>query len=577
MKKAIRLSLITVLYLLSSCHPNKIYHNYLVEIDSLTYHYPDSAIICLGKLSDSINLAPLEMQMYHQLLTVKAKDKAYITHESDSLILKIISYFEKQKNTHLLPEAYYYAGRVYSDLYDAPKALEYYQKAAELLNESTNYKLLKVIYSQMGDLLLYQDVYDEAMNAYKKALHYNTLIKDKKGIIVDLCSIGETFTGYRNADSALHYYKEAQQEVLRTNDKGLTDWVQLELANLYKQLGEYDSIKSILTSYSLAKDANYYSIIAEMHFASGQLDSATYYYNKVLETDNIYTNQKTHLQLAEIAMKKGNAKGVMEHIRQYKEWTAEIAKVTNSETIHKMHSFYNYQLREKENNRLRLKNARQEKLNTISVFTILLLASFIFIYIQYSKRKRALLNIRLEKLERLKEEQYQKSAQFIEDNKQKIEELEQQLRQSVQESDDMKALLRAQKEQIQQMNCKVEADKEEHLLAETVFRQSEIYNKFHHAANDESIKLSAQDWETLRIQTDNCYQNFTTKLRSLYPISDMEMRICLLLKIDISITGISLLCGRTKSAIVSARKRLYEKVYMQKGKPEEWDEFIRVL
>ena len=577
MKKAIRLSLITVLYLLSSCHPNKIYHNCLVKIDSLTYHYPDSAIICLDKLSDSIKLAPLEMQMYHQLLTVKAKDKAYITHESDSLILQIISYFEKQKNTHLLPEAYYYAGRVYSDLYDAPKALEYFQKAAEILKESPNFKLLKVIYSQMGHLLLYQNVYNEAMEAFKKAYQYNILAGDIKGGVVDCCWIGETFTGYGNADSAMFYLHKAYQDALSINDNDLKNQTKLYLADLYRQLGKHDSIRTIFSDYNGSRKAVYHEIWGDMYRESEQLDSASYCYHKMLEDDYMHTNQEAHFKLAEIAMKKGDAKEVMEHIRQYKEWTAEIAKVTNSETIHKMHSFYNYQLREKENNRLRLKNARQEKLNTISIFTILLLASFIFIYIQYSKRKRALLNIRLEKLESLKEEQYQKSAQFIEDNKQKIEELEQQLRQSVQESDDMKALLRAQKEQIQQMNCKVEADKEERQLAETVFRQSEIYNKFHHAANDENVKLTSQDWETLRTQTDNCYQNFTSKLRSLYPISDMEMRICLLLKIGISITGISLLCGRTKSAIVSARKRLYEKVYMQKGKPEEWDEFIRLL
>ena len=57
-------------------------------------------------------------------------------------------------------------------------------------------------------------------------------------------------------------------------------------------------------------------------------------------------------------------------------------------------------------------------------------------------------------------------------------------------------------------------------------------------------------------------------------MSDIELQICLLLKANISTTGIAQLTGRSKSAIVSARKKLYEKVHNEKGKPEQWDAFI---
>ena len=35
----------------------------------------------------------------------------------------------------LLPEAYYYAGRVYADLGNAPQALDYYQKTQKQTTE----------------------------------------------------------------------------------------------------------------------------------------------------------------------------------------------------------------------------------------------------------------------------------------------------------------------------------------------------------------------------------------------------------------------------------------------------------
>lgn len=207
MNRTIQLTIGILIILCCSCKHTESMKD-LNQINNLTYHNPDSAISCLNQLSDSIRNASTNLQMYYQLLTIKANDKAYITHTTDSLILSIVSYYEKKKDTQLLPEAYYYAGRVYSDLYDSPKALDYFQRAIELLKDGTNYKLLKVIYSQMGHLLLYQDVYDEAMKAFRQAYQYNTLLDDREGEIINLCWIGETFTGYGNADSAMYYSRK---------------------------------------------------------------------------------------------------------------------------------------------------------------------------------------------------------------------------------------------------------------------------------------------------------------------------------------------------------------------------------
>ena len=577
MNKAIQLlTLICLMGWGTSCSPNRTSENYLIEIDSLTYHYPDSAILCLKELVNSIKEQSIDIQKYYHLLTIKANDKAFIKHTSDSLILSLISYYEKNKGM-LLAEAYYYAGRVYSDLYDAPKALDYFQKAAELLDGSTNYKLQKVVYSQMGHLLLYQDVYDEAMKAFRRAYHYCSLLGDQIGMIKNLCTIGETYTGYGRADSAMCYFQKAYKKAVMLNHEELVGKTNLYISELYNQLEQFDSARAIIKTYNAPSNMTYNEIVGEMYYGINQLDSAAYYYKKVMGENEMYTSQRAHLKLAEIAMAKGDAEAALEHTRKYKEWTTEIAQATNTETVHKMHSYYNYQLREKENNRLRLENIRQEKWIVACCSAILLLGCFIVAYYQYSRRKRTLLHVQLEKLEQLKEEQYRKSTHFIEENKQKIEALEQQLQQHHRENDDMQKLLLAQKEQIRQMNERIKTDLEERELSENLFRRSEIYSKFHEAAGNEEIKLSPQDWETLRMKIDECYKGFTLCLRSIYSISDMELKICLLLKIGVGVTGIALLCGRTKSAIVSARKRLYEKFFAQKGRPEDWDEFILLL
>ena len=62
--------------------------------------------------------------MYYHLLTIKAEDKLYTRHTSDSLINLIVKFYDEHGDKNKLIEAYYYQGSVYRDLHDAPSALE---------------------------------------------------------------------------------------------------------------------------------------------------------------------------------------------------------------------------------------------------------------------------------------------------------------------------------------------------------------------------------------------------------------------------------------------------------------------
>lgn len=558
---------------------NKPYPHTMQIADTLVYSNPDSAYKLLEQIKDSITAQPQSTQMYYHLLSIKAKDKAYITHTSDSLIQYILHYYENKNDEKHLPETYYYAGRVYSDLGDAPQALDYYQKAAELLEGSTNYQLLKVVYSQMGELFLYQDVYEEAMEAFRKAFRYDTLKKDNRGMIIDLCNIGATFTAFNNADSALHYYQKAYAQAKRIENKKLMDRVQSYLMSLYIQLEQYDLAKTTLKSldyHQLQNQIATCTIAANLFYQTGEKDSAKYYYRKLLYFGNIYAQQAAHWGLAKIAQKESNCRSALDHIKQYNDWTDSIKKIIDSENIRKAQSYYNYQLREKENAQLQKANAQQKQWVIYSIITIILLTTFYIIHTLYAKEKKNKLKAQLNKLKQIEEEQYRKSNLFIEENKQKIKELEKEIQIRNKNNDAMRQLLLAQKEQILRMNSKIEADQKEQSLAEIAFHQSEIYGKFRDAANGNGT-IETKDWEILRIKVDHCYKDFTKRLRAIYPVSEIEMKICLLIKIKINVTGISLITGRSKSAIVSARKKLYEKTHGESCKPEQWDAFVLSL
>ena len=69
---------------------------YILSVaDSLTYVHPDSAINLLSSLKVQMSRESKSTQMYYRLLQIKANDKAYIPHTSDSIILPIVRYYEK--------------------------------------------------------------------------------------------------------------------------------------------------------------------------------------------------------------------------------------------------------------------------------------------------------------------------------------------------------------------------------------------------------------------------------------------------------------------------------------------------
>lgn len=147
------------------------------------WEHPDSALLCLSSLDSSIMNEPENIRMYHALLKIKAKDKLYIPHESDSLLKSIVQYYEGYGTPDQLMEAYYYLGSAYRDMGDAPRAVRAFQDAADIGKDSKRYDILGRVYEQMGYRLAYQGLYDEALEAYRKSYEYKMYDKGKGEVI----------------------------------------------------------------------------------------------------------------------------------------------------------------------------------------------------------------------------------------------------------------------------------------------------------------------------------------------------------------------------------------------------------
>lgn len=87
-------------------------------------------------------------------------------------------------------------------------------------------------------------------------------------------------------------------------------------------------------------------------------------------------------------------------------------------------------------------------------------------------------------------------------------------------------------------------------------------------------RLKAEDWDEIEGQLKKVYPGFTSQLRTLYPMSELEYQTCLLIKLRIVPKDIAAVLSRDVSTISTVRSRLYQKVFGQKGGTREWDDFV---
>lgn len=108
---------------------------------------------------------------------------------------------------------------------------------------------------------------------------------------------------------------------------------------------------------------------------------------------------------------------------------------------------------------------------------------------------------------------------------------------------------------------------------EQEFLESNYYRSIHRSIA-EGKRLKAVDWEELERRLNVVYPSFTNHLFSLYPMSELEYQVSLLIKLRISPSDMANVLARDISTISSTRSRLYQKVFHKKGSSKEWDDFV---
>ena len=549
------------------------------QAEELMNTRPDSALHILEGMADTLAMLPDEARMYWHLLTIQAKDKQYITHTDDSLINRIVEFYEDEGNDDRLMLAYFYQGSTYRDMNDAPRALKAFQQALDL--NVPNYDLQAKAYNQMGTLFMYQGLHDEVIRVNRKAIELYLLQGKRNKISYAQRDIARMYDVKNVPDSALHYYQEACRTALEDGDSVRYYGILGELGGYYCETGEKEKAKQLLRLIeslpSVPNKIHIYSMLGELYENVNQLDSAGYYYAKNLGQKNTRDIYYSYKGLYEIEKSKGNYKQAQEYLDKALILKDSLDNATQTEEIAKINALYNYQHIEEEN--LKLKLTEEHSKNIILALLSVVLILFILFLLLFLRHRSIKEQHRINKykLESLKGKEQNPNA--LDENQRRIDELESWLQNDTRGKDIPDTqMLHVQLQHLKLRNQEIQLSMEQQKLAIQTLKQTDVYKLFRRASINEDAKVSEKHWVELQAEIRKVYPNFVLHLKELSPkVSDVELKICLLTKLGMPQSHIANVLGYTRGGVSLACERFYKKIFGTKYTAKEFAHFIEEI
>ena len=304
---------------LASCTGDKEVMALLDRAEAMMEAHPDSAYeelqSLLGNDSVSPSLGGVRGGPRTILLLAESENKLDKQMPSDTVFQEVVDYYDRHGNANQRMKAYYLMGCIYRDRYEAPMALQWYLDAveqADTLAADCDYLTLMKVYGQMADIYHSQLMPSEEIEAYRhfskcaemmdstyyairgieKQLDAYSILGDTTMMLALTDSVHDLYLQAGMPQAAASVYHAAIYIYLARHDYSKAK----QLMDIFEhESGLFDAEGNISKGrehYYCAKGAYYKGV--------RKLDSAEYYYRKLLTYNYDYNAYKGLLQLFEL-------------------------------------------------------------------------------------------------------------------------------------------------------------------------------------------------------------------------------------------------------------------------------------
>ena len=573
--------LLLILLILASCAGNRKYDDLMKRADSIMDVDDDSATVAIRMLDGIKSLLPefsQSQKMRYELLRHKAMNKACITFTSDSVMKKVVDYYDNHGSANERMLANYVLGCVYRDMYEAPMALEYYNKATEQADTTAadcDYGTLYRVYSQMGFLFSKQYLPYQLLDAFGKAVKYAYLAKDTLNAIIN----------YQNRENAYSY--------LGNKDSVIA--INLHAATMFKQIGN-----NYAAAIAFGCNYNYYvekedTLNAlktfKAYFSTGYEGNSEYedskayvlcqkgtYYMFTAQLDSAYNNLQQSLRLCKsYSIKAATTKALAQYYAKVNQpamamkYALQSSEYNDSDLIEarktqlqQVQAMYDYSRNQEVAKRAEQKAKRSMQMN----YMIVLACIMLFLLLSYIYRKQLA----------LKKKKIAVSKLLYEDSLLKLKRLQDEKAKLVSENDNKLVQIITEKEKtINKLKAEINDIQEKYSLSsmsdvELALMDSSIYKKIKFIEVHPKKNMSEEDWKELADTVEKAIPNFIPRLKN--KLSDKDYQICLLIRLGFSTSLIARLLDLSVAAISKSRKTMLKKICGKIGKPKDFDEYV---
>lgn len=569
------------LQMTTSCDDRDKHSESFEIIDLMSEKEPKKAIVMLDSI-DYNSLSEKERHHY-DLLQIKANDKAYVIHTSDSLILDVIDYYSGHKEDEMYAQALYYGGRVYSDLGDYPTALKYFHDALDAIPEkSENLGFKANVLSQTCRLLVSLRLYSEALPYIKEAIDIRKNMNDTLGFIHETQLLAGLFLRAERYGDAESYYQESYKlcqskypelaakalmyiAECKFNSEGSDSAIPL-LRNLP------DKVSPVVRNRALASAAC-------MYYDAGFPDTAYMYAKYLIESPRqVQKDIGYHVLLSPAIAKHLPLDSLLSYVEKYRTMLESFYNDNENKMALIQQSSYNYGLHEHEKKKAEASRAEWQIAVIITIVIIAVLTMMLMVMKIRSQKRILKLHRALELISYLKSQLDAVKNVKLEMECHEDKNVERHSNLTVPEivkyniQSSLRIKLRNELRELNEQVGKIQ-------VSDGII-ESSSYIQLVTAIND-GIALKDNDplWKNLEDTILKCSPSFKTRLNLLTRgrMSTEDLQMALLIKCGIRPVHISRLMARSNGAIVSRRLSIGYKIFDMKVEIKVVDGIIRLL
>ena len=459
--------IIIALCVFFACGGNRQQEDTLMRARAVMNEYPDSALAILDSLYCNEAEMDNHFRMHVLLHRTEAQNKLFTRFPSDSIQTKLVDYFDRHGTHNERMLAHYLLGCVLSDLGNSPEALQAFYDAIEMADTTRadcDLHTLRVVYGQMVMLFHQQNLPHDELRALQQYIRLTERLCSEEDVIIAKGQMKRPYFLLGMEDSIISLEHQQYNEMKRLGKEKEAGEVFSSSPYYYLMRGETAKAKELMDLYEQAvmdssgnvshRRESYYYFKGLYEQTVGHLDSAEYWYRRAESYHNL---QYAYRGLLRLFHQKHNADSVFKYARLYEDATDSLHNKMRTDAVRQMSALYDYSRSQQqaEQEAAKARTARMW-LWTIGISALVMLMFGIWFYrLRQRQNRERILHLRM-----VQRDIQRNSSATIAVNKQKIEELGQQMASLQETHSDMLAQLEEYKKRLEVQNAIAKAEQD---------------------------------------------------------------------------------------------------------------------